>query len=634
MAKPRIAHVIPIIKLPKKFDFFDYRVPDGMTVVPGQIVNVPFRKSHIYALVWNVDEKSEITLRKTKEIKNIAYENFLALHHLKLIEWMSEYYFHSPSLIVRSILPKIPKQKKIISEHSEITLPPKKAEIKNKTSVKYFQKNDKVLFIGNIHEFALETTRKNMKNNEQTLVLFPEFGLAENFFQKLSESLVGANALLISGSLTKSQWYEYWIQTLSGKADVIIGTRSAVFFPFASLGAIVIAQEENENHKQWDQNPRYNAKDVALKISELTSSPIALGSVAPLITTYSKTLKDFTLAQEDDFPVAEYEIADMRDEKHYKNFSPISSRVQSILRETDTPILLVVQKKGYSTSVLCADCGSVSECPKCHNTLRYYDDRPGENLACHFCGFRQTLDASCKKCRGTRYKFVGSGTQKVANELKKYIPDNAFARIDSDAINEDFDSIYSDFCAKKIRAIVATPAFLDSMLFKKHPDMHAALISADALLSIPDIFAAEKLWQTLRKILYVSKTATIQTYKPEHDIFSRLSDMHAFYLSELRKRKEFSYPPYSRLIKIITQSPNSETADSDSQSVLSAIQEKIQDIPDITAFGPITPYEEKIRGSYRRHILVKLLKRTSDASSVVFALPNSVLVDVDPIQVL
>lgn len=625
----KYAQIIPILKLPKSLGIFSYKLPDEFhnTLRKGDLVSIPFRKTSVKGVVYSI-EKPKYILSEIKNIFALLEKNFLQGYQLDLIEWMSEYYFQSPAVILKAMVPfipkKIPKEEKSQGrEFPKIT--------KTETAKKlYHHPSKKILALGSLAlEDEIALLSLFLEEKKQALVLFPEVSLTQRSLSEY-EKYFPSRVLSLTSSFSKGAQYRVWKKIRSGEPIILIGTRKAIFSPFPYLGLILIHEEEDASYKQWDKNPRYHARDVLMQISEFTKSKIIIQSIAPETQTYAKTLKNFTLFPLN-LPKGKIEFVDMRNEPHHYPKHSLSETLEEALKEFSGTAVLLINQRGDATSVLCGDCGLVARCPQCELPYTYYQNEIGM-LRCHQCNTSSALAKLCPHCHGARFRFYGMGTKSVVKDVQKLYPEYVVARIDSDISSSRREEIVREFLLKKIKILVATQTIFNELLFHKTIDLFA-LISADTFLFIPEYTSTEKTFRLILSACTFGKRVIIQTHNPENYgiRFGAKCDYRGFYLHELSYRKKFEYPPYSKFIKCISQSYEREKAENSAEK-LAMILKKTSRGKNIEILGPYPAATLFTRGRYRWHVLIKIKNPREDISSLIKLVPHDFLIDVDPLK--
>ena len=628
------AEVIPLVKLPKSLGIFDYKIPAGLIdeIQIGQLVEIPFRKKNIFGIIIKLKKDAGITHKNLKEIVSIKNKKILAPYQIDLIFWLADNYFQSLALIVKSLIPPIPKKnyfnKFDVKSSSGIT-------IKKNIQKALFDISGNTLIYGDYPKtLPIQIINAYRKKNQQILYLLPETNIVRKKVKIIEKYFNSSEIGVITGTISKTKNYILWEKILHKEIKIIIGTRRAIFSPFSDLGAILIEDEDDQSYKQWDQNPRYNAREVAIKISELTHSNLFLFSRAPSVTTYSKTLKNFNKKF---YPWygKQFEMVDIKNEPKSFPYRYISNRVNEVLEQSQGQCIVMINRKGSSRLVLCKSCGYIFRCPACNLPYAYYAT-PQEVLRCTICAKTLQLPEKCPECENIEYKFQGAGTKKIAEEIQTRYPKYALEILDGDTPMKKKKEIIADFKNKKIKILIATQSIFNDIQVE-HPIDAVIILSTDILFNIPEYTSEERAWQFIIKSSMYANTIIIQTNNTDNFAVSCIAknDFDAWYMSELKKRKLFHYPPFSKIIKIIFQNKNKKNAETDASLVAKKIKEIIKfDNLSIEVFGPIDPYAIITRKYYRVHIILKILKNNELLQNIMQTVPESCLIDVDPVSLL
>jgi primosomal protein N' (replication factor Y) len=642
------AQIIPVIKLPKSLDIFDYKIPEKMLglIKIGQVVRMPFRNKPVTGLVIGIEKETKIKKGLKQVDKILTDEPVLTEKQVKLAKWISEYYCVSLATVIKTILPEIILRKiKIKNIKFELGL---SRIIKNKQvekAVKESKSNDKVLFIydqENLkYAFYTGLIEKYLLLKKGCLIVVPEKTDIQrllNYFPKNWKDKIS----IIHSELSKSQFFNEYNKIKNGSAQIVIGTRLSVFAPFKSLGLIIIDQEENPNHKQSEMNPRFSAKKVARKLSEQFKATLIYASCAPQTESFFLTLHDnFKLIS---LNLDEHEkninIVDLRNEIKIKNYLSISNYLAKQIDyyiSTGKKIFLFINKKGMSSSISCRDCGYIFECQDCEKPYVVYKIDDKYHLYCSYCHKKTPFVPSCPKCKGLNLKETGRGIQKVEKEVRQMFPKYSITRFDS----ENFKP--GEPLNLKNDIIIGT-----HLLFKKLDWQKIGLvgvISADTLLHLPDFRSTERTFQILKKLSgYLEKKSKskmiIQTYQPNNPAIAgqMKTDVFFFYKKELEEREIFNYPPFCRLIKLMAQDKNNQTAKIEANKIykklLNFIKESAIKKAEVSLPSPSLFY--RIKNCHRWLITLKLPFDTNNNTikSILSIIPDHWIIDIDPESLL
>jgi primosomal protein N' (replication factor Y) len=466
-------------------------------------------------------------------------------------------------------------------------------------------------------EVYIRAIQKAVEHGHQAIVLVPEISLTPQTRQRFRARF--DRVAVLHSHLTAAERSWHWNEILQGKVDVVIGARSAVFAPVPRLGLIVIDEEHDHSFKQ-DNAPRYHARDVALWRADRDRIPLVLGSATPSLETYhAATQGRYRMLQLPkrvlDRPLPVVSTIDMRaDYQPGKGISPLSLKlrqeIQHAIREGGQVILLL-NRRGYSTRVQCPQCGEVVHCPDCSIPMTYHLE--GMRLACHYCDFQMPAPDRCAKCGGNAIRFSGLGTQKLERYIEAVFPDVVSARMDTDTMRKpgSHEATLSRFRRGEIQLLLGTQMIAKGLDF---PNVTlVGVVNADSALHFPDFRAAERTFALVTQVAGRSGRGPkggrvlVQTFSPDHPAIVNATrhDFVAFAKHELHMREGAHYPPYGRMARIVVRSPIRERAESFAEMIaeqVRAAQESLGVSCDV--LGPSAAPVEKLRGQFRFHVLL------------------------------
>lgn len=416
-------------------------------------------------------------------------------------------------------------------------------------------------------EIYLQCIQRVVDQGRQAVVLVPEIALTPQMVERF-KGRFGSGVAVMHSRLSVGERYDEWRKIREGKATVAVGARSAVFAPFANLGLIIMDEEHESSYKQ-EENPKYHARDVAVRRAEQGGAAVILGSATPSLESYhaaraqsdihfSPVLLEMpTRALGNALP--KVHVIDMRDELKEGNRSMFSRRLHSALEsrlERGEQTVLLLNRRGFSTFVMCRSCGYVATCPECDISLTYHSR--SDNLRCHYCGHAEASPKVCPECGSEHIRFFGTGTQRVEEELGKLFPGIRVIRMDVDTTTEkgSHEKLLNQFRDKKADVLLGTQMVAKGLDF---PDVTlVGVITADSALNLPDFRAAEKTFQLLTQVAgragrhQLPGEVVVQSYTPEHYSIVHASghDYYSFVREELKHRRDLHYPPYCRLILV------------------------------------------------------------------------------------
>jgi primosomal protein N' (replication factor Y) len=539
-------------------------------------------------------------------------------------------------------------------------------------------------------ELYLHALQETLAAGQQAIVLVPEIALTPQTIRRFAARFPNRIAVLHSG-LSPGERYDSWRRIRAGRADVVIGPRSAVFAPLPRLGCIVLDEEHETAYKQ-ESTPRYHARDVALQRAQLEQAVVILGSATPDLGTFYWSLRDrLTLLRlprrvmghrakveeqrarhaieparlrlrgagpgyEElrylDLPPVE--IVDLREELRAGNRSIFSRALQSALAETlehRQQAILFLNRRGAATFVLCRDCGLALSCRRCDVPLTYHADsqagiRPRTSrsgrLVCHHCGRQEQVPKTCPRCGGHRIRYFGVGTQRVAEVLHGLFPSVRSLRWDRDATKgtTSHEALLEQLVNHQADVLVGT------QMVAKGLDLPlvtlVGVISADTALHLPDFRAGERTFQLLTQVAgragrsILGGRVIIQTYSPHHYAIQAASrhDYRSFYEQEIAFRREQGYPPFTRLARLVYRHRDEDRCMAEVQRLaeLLRLEARRHGAGDVSLIGPAPCFFARLQGRYRWQIVL----RAPDPAVLLrpIELPLGWQLDIDPVEVL
>jgi len=528
-------------------------------------------------------------------------------------------------------------------------------------------------------EIYLRALAKVLEQGGQGIVLVPEISLTPQTIRRFAARFEDRLAVLHS-ALSAGERFDEWRRIRSGEADVVIGPRSAIFAPLPRLRLIVLDEEHEWTYKQQDM-PGYHARDVAVKLAQLTGSVLILGSATPDLNSYYRAQRgEFTLlslpkrimghqrhieAQRQRFKLGDrqdgmhtlgsgYEAArymdlppvqvvDLRAELRAGNTSIFSRALQSALIDTlaaGEQAILFLNRRGAATFVMCRDCGEVIKCPRCSVPLTYHSDRA--DLVCHHCNYRMANPQRCPECGSKRIKFFGIGTQTVERAVQEQFPEARILRWDRDVTGTKgaHEAILSQFVDKEANVLVGT------QMLAKGLDLPwvtlVGVITADTALYLPDFRASERTFQLLTQVAgragrsILGGRVIIQTYAPQHFCIQAASrhDYEGFYQQELAFRRQQGYPPFGRLVRLLFTDASASRCQKESAQLQRLLSSEVRrlGLSAVSVIGPAPCFYARVRGKYRWQIVLRGDNPTRLLEGLSLGL--SWRVDVDPVSLL
>ena len=452
----------------------------------------------------------------------------------------------------------------------------------------------------------------------------------------------GERVALLHSALSAGERYDEWRRVLDGVADVVVGSRSALFAPLERPGLVVVDEEQEPSYKQ-ESAPRYHAVDTALALGRLAGAVVALGSATPRVTTFhaarTGALRRLELPERvSELTLPRTTVVDLRLELRAGNRGTLSRALRAALQRTvakGDQAILYLNRRGFATVVLCRDCGFVVACPACEIPFAYHLDG---SLVCHRCGRRASPPTACPACGGPRIRHLGVGTQRVEEEVREAVPGASILRLDRDAVRAKgaHATLFERMRSSRAQVIVGT-----QMVAKGFDLPGVALVgvvNADTVLNLPDYTSAERTFQLLTQVLGRSGRGAagghgiVQTYLPDHYAIRAAAahDYTTFAEAELAGRARFGYPPFGRLVVLQTQAKRQETVADRAAGYAAELRAAAG--ADADVYGPAPAFAAKRAGSFHMQVIL----RGPDPRRVLERVPPSGewTVDVDPVTLL
>lgn len=496
-----------------------------------------------------------------------------------------------------------------------------------------------------------------IKAGKNVLFLAPEIALASQLTKRLAKKFGTKDVAIWHSSISDGERYDVWQKLYRNEIKILAGARSAVFAPLQNIGLIIIDEEHESAYKQTSPAPRYDAKVVAKKLSEFHNCPLILGSATPDISVYYRALNSgnlFELTKRyNDAKVPPVTVINMQEygRAAYKNIisKPLQAEIQATL-DAGQQVILLINRRGFSTFTQCQACGYVIGCPNCAIPMIWH--AKDQKLKCHYCNHEQSFPDFCPDCGSDALKNSGTGTQKIEMYIKELYPDYNVERVDSDVMVKKGEHIrlLERFQNGDIDILVGTQMIAKGL---DNPNVTlVGVISADASFNLPDFRASERGFQLLTQVAgragrgEFSGKVFFQTYNPDYYALAsaKSQNYREFYDAEIVAREEFDYPPFSQIIRIILSSENNFRAEKSAQEIalrLCTMIEKYGISERLEVLGPTPCVIERINGLYRFQILIKNKlddKGHQFISSFLskMSVPKDIrmAVDVDPLDIL
>ena len=477
-------------------------------------------------------------------------------------------------------------------------------------------------------EVYLQLIEKVIINNKSAIVLVPEISLTPQMIDRFICRFGKEEIAVLHSKLSIGERHDEWIKIKENKAKIIIGARSAIFAPVKNLGIIIIDEEHDSSYKS-ESSPKYDAKEIARIICKNKKIPLLLGSATPdLNTFYKTTLGEITRLElrkrANNSRLPTVKIVDLKQELAQGNRSMLSNELYNDIEENiknRRQTILFLNRRGYSTFIMCRDCGYTVKCKNCNISLTYHSFE--NKLKCHYCGYEEKVVTICPNCNSNKIRYFGTGTQKLEQEINKQFPNATTIRMDIDTVTKknSHEEILNKFKEENIDILIGT-----QMVVKGHHFPNVTLvgvIAADGSLNIDDYRANEKTFQILTQVAgragreNLPGKVIIQTYNP--DAFSielaKEQNYDLFYNTEIELRKQLKYPPFCDIILINFVSTNEKELKDLSSYMYKMLKQNLEKY-DINVFPPLPSPIDKLQNKIRWRIIAKG-KVTEDVNIVL-----------------
>lgn len=661
---------------PNANDCFYYLIPEELKneVRVGTVVHIPFGRQELNGYVLDIVSKipGDFQIKQIYEVlykKQIWDEKFL-----QLAKWVSEYYLTSVGAVLeaaisKEILKTRTKSKKLEdiknvpwqSSTQKLTLN-KEQQNAYETILKSIQTNASETFL--LHgvtgsgktEIYLKLIEEVLKKGKTAIYLVPEISSISQILDRLYKRFSPSQIIIWHSLLTKNQKLTNWEKLQNKNGKIIVGARSAVLAPIQNIGLVVIDEAHDASYKQSSQTPRYDTIKVAQKRGEIEKCPIILGTATPNISDYYHSSRRHTVLvlpnRIENVPMPKVYLVDLTKEYPRTNKNIISNVLKSSIDEAlskKEQVILLLNRRGYSSQIFCRACGYIQECKNCSVPLVFHKNL--KLMICHHCGYSKGLGDEltqlCPRCKSPHFKHFGIGTQQLEEEVKKIFNKATTIRVDSDQLKrkDEYINLWREFSSGKADILIGTQIVAKGLDL---PNVTiVGVVLADTMLNFPDYVSYEKAFQLLTQVTGRAGRGQkpgkvfIQTYQNENPIFKFVQEHNfdSFYKSEIKEREQFLYPPFTILSRIIFQS----FSEKDCINYANEAMEILMAMGDerTTFLGPAPCFFTKLYRKYRYHILCKtnneetkkaifnnLFKRLNKNAKV------EMIVDIDSINLL
>ena len=465
-------------------------------------------------------------------------------------------------------------------------------------------------------EIYMQLIEKVIQNGKKAIMLVPEISLTPQMIERFISRFGKDKLAVIHSKLSIGERHDEWNKIKENKANIIIGARSAIFAPVQNLGIIIIDEEHDTSYKS-EATPKYNAIEIANKISKEEKIPLVLGSATPDISTYYKSQEGKITRLEltkraNNANLPKIEIIDLKQELANGNRSMLSFELYKSIEENlknHYQTILFLNRRGYSTFIMCRDCGYTVKCKNCNISMTYHSFE--KKLKCHYCGYEEPIVTTCPECGSKKIRYFGTGTQKLEDEIHKQFPKATTTRMDIDTVTKknSHEEILNEFKNKGIDILIGTQMVVKGHHFPKVTLV--GVVAADSSLNMDDYRANEKTFQILVQVAgragreKLPGKVIIQSYNPENFSIQSAKNQNyiEFYQTEIALRKQLKYPPFCDIIVIGFNSNSESKIKAISENMYKSLTEK--NLENCNIYKPSPSPIDKIQNRYRWRIIIK-----------------------------
>mgnify|MGYP001029531084 FL=1 len=465
-------------------------------------------------------------------------------------------------------------------------------------------------------EVYLQVIAEVLNQGKTAIMLVPEVSLTPQMVQRF-KSRFGEHVAVMHSGLSQGEKYDEWRKIERGEAEVVVGARSAIFAPIENIGVIIIDEEHEASYKQ-EETPRYHARDLAIWRSEYHHCPVVLGSATPSLESRARAQKNvyqrlrLTQRANQAATLPTIDVVDMRQEVENGNVSSFSMSLQEKLQERlekNEQSVLLLNRRGYSSFVMCRDCGYVLPCPNCDISLTLHMD--SKTMKCHYCGHEERIPYRCPNCGQDKIRYYGTGTQKVEEELQTLLPDSRILRMDVDTTRRKgaHEKILRTFGEGQADILLGTQMIAKGLDF---PNVTlVGVLNADTALNLPDFRSSERTFQLLTQVSGRAGRAEkpgeviIQSFNPEHYAIqlAKAQDYEDFYTKEMYIRHRGDYPPYYFTVQITASHPEENEAAKQMFQIATKLKQGLS--PQAILLGPTPNAIMRVNNRYFYQVIIK-----------------------------
>ncbi len=645
--------------------YFDYLLPDHIpaeTLKPGMRLRVPFQRRELIGIYIRTIPASAVPQHKLKSvIECLDHDAIIPTDILELCQWAADYYHDSIGEVLLGSIPAWLRQgksievslKKILTIPTQLK-PPLSLNAEQQFAVNAIKLSQtfKVYLLEGVTgsgktEVYLQTIAKVLEGGAQAMVLVPEIGLTPQTIQRFRERFSAPVGVLHS-SMTEKQRFQAWLAAKTGAIKILIGTRSAVFTPFANLGLIVIDEEHDLSFKQQD-GFRYHARDVAIMRAHFKQIPIILGSATPSLETFHNAqqgrYEHLPLRKRaGNAQLPELQILDIRNTHLDQGLSPTLLHEMQLHLEKGDQVMLFLNRRGFAPVLACPSCGWMAQCKRCDTRMTYH--YKAQRLHCHHCDAQKNLMTKCEACGEKELFAMGQGTERIEKVLTQYFSKYSIARIDRDSMRGvgAMEKVLEKIQNREHHILVGT-----QMLAKGHHFPHVTLVvivDADNGFFSTDFRALERMGQLLLQVAGRAGRhekpgkVLIQTRHPDHPLLHQLlhKDYQTFSSSLLNERMQAELPPFAFFALFRAEAHQFEHAEDFLQQIKNKIDGKNKSVQ---IMGPLSAPMSRRKGKYRVQLLLQAKQRSAlqsllkDVMQFVESIPLKRVrwsLDIDPLE--
>ncbi|WIH87868.1 replication restart helicase PriA [Brachyspira pilosicoli] len=648
-----------------------YKKPDDINdSLIGCRVIAPIRNRGTKGIVIEETDSLDGDYKVLPITTRIDLEPICSENEFNLAKWMSRYYHSSYGEALFAALPAgNPSKKKAtpkpikVKQKPYLNLNDEQESVLNTIlkSIEEEKKSKSFLLHGvtgsGKTEVYLQAIKRVVDLGKQAIVILPEISLTPQTIKRFAERFEGKIAVLHS-KLSPTAKYRYWQMIRNNEIKIVIGARSAIFSPTPNLGIIVIDEEHETSYKS-NETPRYHARQIAFYRKERENATLILGSATPSLESYyhalNGTIELLTLTKRAaSINMPEVKILDLKKEKRADSFPMLTQTlVEEINKklELKEQIILFLNRKGYAPVVSCSHCGVVLECPNCSVSLTYHKKK--NVVMCHYCGYTQFVEELCDKCNIGHFERIGTGTEKVEENLNTLFPNAVIERMDQETVGgtKKYEDIFKRFVDREIDILIGTQMIAKGLDF---PNVTlVGVLLADMSLHIPDFRSAERTFNLITQVAGRSGRGDkkgvvyIQAFNTNHYavLYAKEHDYISFYNREIENRKHTAglpYPPFLRLVRIVVRGIDAKKVESDA-NIIADLSRTLtyQYTEKVEVLGAVPCTMSKLNKYYRWNILIKtashsLLKEFFESlnKSFIAQKGNYIEIDIDPVNML